>query len=241
MTGLALKNMKKFKFLIILIAVAVLVVSIESLLPVKAWSAASKNALLSPLGENEQKELLASHVMPLNNRYPVKSVSDVFRDNILLTLYYMSGKVSGPTEIKWDEVRGPSRFEFELKPGEVFAFHEDVLPEYQGKVALTTKAHFNAADGFLTDGFLYGDGVCHLASVMNWVGQGAGLKVEARVNHNFANIPDVPMQYGTAIFFSPGSPSIGQQQNLYIENTLDKPIKFVFEYENEELKVSVFR
>jgi hypothetical protein len=198
---------------------------------------------LSPLAKHvDAGTLLASHVMPLNDRYPVQSVSDVFRDNILLTLHYMSGQVSKPSQINWDEIRKPYIYEFVLKPGEVFAFHDDVLPSYQGKVVMTTKSHYNAQEGFLSDGYLFGDGVCHFASLMNWVASDAGLQVEAPTNHNFANIPDVPMTHGTAIYSSPGQSSVNELQNLYITNTSDKDVKFVFEYGvDQKLKLSVYK
>jgi hypothetical protein len=197
---------------------------------------------LSPLSKQPEQELIASHVMPLNDRYPVQSVSDVFRDNILLTVHYLSGSISNPSQINWDEIRQPYKYEFRLKPGEVFAFHEDVLSEYQGKVVLTTKAHFNAQEGFVSDGYLFGDGVCHFASLMNWVASDAGLKVAAPVNHNFANISDLPMEHGTAIYYSPGESSVNQMQNLYITNTTNQDVKFVFEYSSDEkLKVSVYK
>ena len=218
--------------------------------PVKHFSdvlslgkAAIAQTPLSPLAKQpEAGTQLASRGMSMDNRYPVQSVSDIFRDNILLTVHYMSGDVTEPSQINWDEVRKPYRYEFVLKSGEVFAYHDDVLPEYQGKVVATTKAHFNAQEGFLSDGFLYGDGVCHFASLMNWVGQDAGLKVDARVNHDFANIPEISREYGTSIITDPTAPTLNEQmQNLYITNTSDKDVRFVFEYDGEKLKVSVYR
>lgn len=204
----------------------------------KVFSSAIEMPLLAPKVEAE--EALASHVMPLGDRYPVASVNDVFRDNILLTLHYMAGTVKSPSDIHWDEIRKPFKYEFVLKPGEVFAYHDGVLPAYQGKVKATTNAHFNAQEGFLSDGYLFGDGVCHFASLINWVGQDAGLKVESRVSHDFANIPDVPREYGTSIYADPGESYNEQMQNLYIENNLDKTVKFVFQYEGDELTVNVY-
>ena len=218
--------------------------------PVKHFSdvlslgkAAIAQTPLSPLAKQpDAGTLLASHGMSMDNRYPVQSVADIFRDNILLPLHYMSGQVTQPSQINWDEIRKPYKYEFVLKPGEVFAYHDDVLPEYQGNVAMTTKAHFNAQEGFLSDGFLYGDGVCHFASLMNWVGQDAGLKVDARVNHDFANIPEISREYGTSIITNPSGSSLNEQmQNLYITNTSDKPVRFVFEYDGEEMKMSIYK
>lgn len=203
----------------------------------RAFSAGSQNALVRPVVNQSE---LASHVMPLNDRYPVPSVNTVFRDNILLVLHYMAGTVKKADEISWDSVRKPFTYEFRLEPGEVFAYHDGVLPEYQGKKLVTTNAHFNAQEGFVSDGYLYGDGVCHFASLMTWVARDAGLKVEARVRHDFANVPDVPRVHGTSIYADPGESFNEQNQNLYIENTNDKPVKFVFEYKDDELTFSVY-
>src|SRR5512135_2055661 len=71
----------------------------------------------------------------LADRYPDPWVSNVFRDNILLTLDYMSGRVPDKSKIDWSAVEKAQTYSFTLKPGEVFAFHDKVLPEYQGKVA----------------------------------------------------------------------------------------------------------
>jgi len=184
---------------------------------------------------------LAERSFSLENRYGDKFVNDVFKDNILLALAYASGKVTSPKNIDWDLVREPFKFEFTLNPGEVFAFHDDILPEYNGKVVKTTNAHFNYQDGFKSDGYLYGDGVCHLASLINWAARDAGLKVDSRVNHNFANIPEVPREYGTSIVTT-GTPSLNaQMQNLYVENTFDQPVRIVFDYKDSILTVSVYK
>jgi hypothetical protein len=185
------------------------------------------------------KQPIASHVLPLDDRYAVESVNTVFQDNILLTLKYLSGDISSPSKINWKEIKKPFKEEFELKPGEVFAFHNDVLAQYQNKRVLTTNAHFNAQEGFRSDGYLYGDGVCHLASFMRWVAEDAGLSVIAPTNHNFARIPDVPAQYGTSIFTPIGQSDMSKQQNLYIENTTKKPVKFVFNYDGKVLTLSI--
>jgi hypothetical protein len=226
--------MKRNIFIIILLAI---VVGFQ----LKQSEFAVAKTVISPIAKQSQEKVLASHVLPLNDRYAVPSVSDVFRDNILLTLFYASGKVSTANQINWNEIRKPFNYEFTLKPGEVFAFHDDVSPQYAGKTIITTHAHFNAQEGFVSDGYLYGDGVCHLASVINWVARDAGLKVEAPVNHDFAHIPDVPREYGTSIYSAPGQSGINQMQNLYIENTSDKAVKFVFEYKDSKLTVKVVR
>lgn len=185
--------------------------------------------------------LLASHEMSLNNRYADSFVNDVMKSNILLNIAYLSGKVTSSKDVQWGEVAKPTEFEFRLDPNKTFAYHEDVKNEYQGKIEKTTNAHFNYADGFKTDGYLFGDGVCHLASLINWVAKDAGLQVEAPTNHDFANIPDVPKEYGVSIYKSPGRISANTLQNLYITNNRSKPITFKFAYQNDKVKVSIIQ
>lgn len=186
-----------------------------------------------------QGQVLASHEISLENRYPVKSVSDVFQDNILLNLAYMDGRVKSKQDINWDEIRRPFHSELSLNPGEVFAFHDDVLNEYKGKMGRTTNAHFNASEGFKSDGYLFGDGVCHLASLIYWVAKEAGLDSLAPTNHNFMDIPEISREYGVSIYSNPYSKSSNAQQNLYITNSKDKSIVFVFDYSGDKLKLSV--
>jgi len=159
----------------------------------------------------------------LESRYPDPWVNDIFRYNILHTLSLMSSKP----------------YSFTLNPGEVFAFHEDVLPEFTGKVTQTMHAHFNYADGFKSDGYLYGDGVCHLAALMYWAARDAGLEALAPTNHDFANIPEVPKEYGVSIYFSPGAHDANAKQNLYVTNTLNKPVEFAFAFDGANLTVKV--
>lgn len=153
----------------------------------------------------------------LTNRYPDPWVNDIFRYNIMHTLDLMDSK----------------SYSFTLNPDEVFAFHEDVLPQFAGKVAKTTNAHFNWSEGFKSDGYLMGDGVCHLASIMYLAAKEAGLSALAPTNHDFAVIPEVPKEYGVSIYaFDP-------RQNLYITNTLDKPVTFAFAFNDSALTVKV--
>lgn len=159
----------------------------------------------------------------LTDRYPDRGVNDVFRYNILHTLSLMN----------------PKSYSFTLQPGEVFAFHEDVLPQFEGKVTATTNAHFNFADGFKSDGYLTGDGVCHLASFMYVVAKEAGLSALAPTRHDFANIPDVPKEDGVSIYFNPGARQANAQQNLYITNTLNKPVEFAFAFDSTNLTIKV--
>jgi len=67
---------------------------------------------------------------------------------------------------------------FSLNPGEVFAFHANVLPEFENPV-ITMNSKFYIEEGYKAIGGLGGNGVCHLASLINWVGSEAGLEVTA--------------------------------------------------------------
>jgi len=196
---------------------------------------------VSSVQNQTQNQLLARHEMSLSDRYPIPSVNKVFSDNILLTLGYLTGNVKNSSQINWDTVHKSATYEFSLQPGEVFAFHDDVLPQFANKKIITTNAHFDASEGFEYDGDLYGDGVCHLASFMNWVARDAGLEVVAPTPHNFAVIPGINAKYGTAIYYAAGETSSNEAQNLYIENTLDKPVQFVFTYENNNLTLSIYK
>jgi hypothetical protein len=159
----------------------------------------------------------------LTDRYPDKEVNDVFRFNILHTLDLMNSKT----------------YSFTLNPGEVFAFHEDVLPQFQGRIVQTMRAHFNYADGFKSDGYLSGDGVCHLASLMYWAAKDAGLAALAPTNHDFATIPEVPKEYGVSIFYNPATHEANEKQNLYITNTFDTTVRFAFVVDATNLTVKV--
>ncbi len=183
--------------------------------------------------------VLAQHEISLHNRYPVKSVSDIFKDNILLNIAYMDGTVKDGKDINWSEVEKPFKYEFKLEPGQTFAFQDDVLPDFKGKVVKTTNAHFNSQEGFKSDGYLVGDGVCHFASLIYWVAKDAGLDAYAPTNHDFMSIPDISKEFGVAIYANPYTKGANAQQNLYITNNKDKAVTFKFEYQNDNLKVSV--
>lgn len=181
---------------------------------------------------------LASHTISMENRYRVESVNQVFKDNILLTMRYMQGEVQKGDKINWQEIDKPFEYEFTLKPGEKFAFHDIVLPEYKNGLVKTTGAHYNYQEGFKSDGYLMGDGVCHLASLIYWAAKDADLKAYAPSNHDFAAIPDVPKEYGVGIYNIP-SANQGANSNLYIENSKDKDVHFVFEYKENNLSVTI--
>jgi len=186
-----------------------------------------------------KETIIATREISLEDRYPVKSVSDVFKENILLNIAYLDGRVNGASDIDWAKINESFKSEFTLQPNQTFAFHDAVLSQYEGKVVKTTDSHFNYSDGYKTDGYLYGDGVCHLASLINWAAKDAGLAVEAPTNHNFANIPEIPKEYGVAIYYDPSNKSAGANENLYITNNKNKPINFVFEYKDGQLSVTV--
>lgn len=192
---------------------------------------------LSPFAVTPDK-VLATHSFSLEKRYNDTFVNNVFRDNILLTIDYLEGKAKPTPTVDWNNVVKPFQYRMVLKPGETFAFHDDVLPKYSGKVNMTTNAHFNSQEGFKSDGYLVGDGVCHLASLIYWVAKDAGLDTYAPVRHDFAIVPEVPREYGVSIYATPGVDANDQQQNLYITNNKDKNVAFEFVYDGSDLKIS---
>ncbi|MBI2017726.1 VanW family protein [Candidatus Daviesbacteria bacterium] len=192
-------------------------------------------SLLGP----EEPPIIAQKEISLENRYDESFVNGVFKDNILLNLAYLRGSVSSKESINWDEVKKPFIYEFSLEPNQTFAYHDDVLPQYKDTLVKHTSAHFNAQEGFRTDGYLFGDGVCHLASLIYWAAKEANLYAEAPTNHNFMNIPDIPKEYGVSIYSNPYSKDSNSRQNLYITNNKAKPITFKFEYDGKKVKVSV--
>ncbi len=183
---------------------------------------------------------LASHQMSLETRYSVPSVNEVMKKNILLNLAYLNGTVKTKNEVNWMTLDQPFSFDVSLAPNQTFAYHDHVLPEYQDSVTVTTKAHFSSDEGFVSDGYLFGDGVCHLASLINWAAQDAGLTVLVTKNHNFASIPEVPKEYGVSIYTMKNDKNSGTRNNLYITNNKGVAVSFHFEYDqNHELKVSI--
>lgn len=184
-------------------------------------------------------QVLARHEISLEKRYANREVNKVFKDNILLTLSYMDDKVKHADSITWDGVEKPATYDFTLQPHETFAFHDALLKEFQSKVTKTTNAHFSADEGFLSDGYLYGDGVCHLASLMYWGAKDAKLSAVAPTPHDFAPVPEIPKQYGVAILSQKYDSISSEEQNLYITNTLEKPVTFTFDYAHKNLELTV--
>lgn len=182
-------------------------------------------------------KILATHEFSLENRYKNISVNDVFKDNILLTVDYATGTKISPSTINWKTVEAPFKKSITIEPGQTFAFHDDVLPAYIGTVAATTNAHFSSDEGFKSDGYLVGDGVCHLASLMYWVAKDARLDAVAPTRHDFAPVPEVPRDYGVAIYTSGSKNSGSELQNLYIKNNKDKAVTFEFDYNGTTLSI----
>lgn len=184
--------------------------------------------------------LLISHEISLENRYENKFVSDIFKDNILLNMAYIRGNVKKESDIVWSVIQKPFEYKFTLLPSKTFAFHDDVLEKYKNSVSVTSNAHFNFQEGFKTDGYLAGDGVCHLASLIYWVAKDAELDAYAPTNHNFRVIPEISKEYGVSIYSFPGSTASNAMQNLYITNNKENPVEFVFDYDGKNLKVSIY-
>lgn len=198
-------------------------------------------SLNNPAITGSSDMVLSNKSISLEERYSDKFVNGVFKDNILLTLGYMDGDIKEKSEIVWSDIEKPQNFGFALKPGESFAFHDQVLPEYDQNIVKTTNAHFNYKDGFKSDGYLMGDGVCHLASLIFWAAKDAGLNAFAPTNHDFAKINEVPKEYGVSIYNLPGNFNLSARQNLYIKNIYDKPVVFLFNYNGTDLTLNIIR
>lgn len=185
--------------------------------------APSPQPLLSPvpviLNSEAPKEVLAEHQLDLSNRNPSSQINGVFAFNVLHALTYFPETII-------------------LQPGEVFAFHEHVLPEFKDQPLKTGGTLFSTKEGYQTALGLSGNGVCHLASLMNWTASEAGLEVTAKVSHSFAPIPGVPKEFGTSIRTLPASANT-QNQNLYLKNNFDFPVELVFEEIDKNLNFKI--
>lgn len=195
--------------------------------------AAATLLVVQPQSTGPVATALSEVTYSLSNRYANTSVNDVFSDNILLTIAYISKTVKKGDSISWNNVQAEGQTKFTLQPGESFAFHDAVLDKYKSRITLTTNAHFNASEGFKSDGWLIGDGVCHLASFMYVAAKNAGLEVEAPTSHDFAVIPNIEKKDGVSIF------SENTLQNLYITNNQNKTIAFVFIHKKDLLTIRV--
>jgi len=185
--------------------------------------------------------VLASHKISLSDRSSNASVNTVFKENILLTISYLFKEQKEGKTVNWEAVNKPFHYDLVLQPHQMFAFHDDVLPQYKNENVITTNADFSSDQGYLSDGYLVGDGVCHLASLMNWVAEDAQEQVYAPTSHEFAVIPDISKKYGTAIYYAPRESSNSAKQNLYITNVHDYPVRFSFDYMNNTLTLSILK
>lgn len=183
--------------------------------------------------------VLAKHTISLEKRYPVEFVNNVFRDNILLDIAYITGKEQPGQPVSWENIEKPFHYTLSLSPKQTFAFHSEVLPSYQGKTLSATPVHFSASEGFKSDGYLIGDGVCHLASLMYWTAMDANLTAYAPIRHDFAPIPQVPAKYGVAIFADDQNSQSGEEQNLYITNPRSDTVTITFDYDGKNLGVTI--
>lgn len=192
--------------------------------------------LLSPVFK-KQLVILAEHELDLTSREPGAYANEVFTDNILLALHYLKGDVEKGS-FDWEEIRQPFEVAFVLQPGETFAFHGNVLTEFDspaGGPTVTMNSRFFIEEGYKSVGGLGGNGVCHLASLINWVASEADLEVTAKVSHDFYPVPGVSRQYGTSIR------SQSKTQNLYVQNNFEVPVIFAFSVESEQLRLEVVR
>jgi len=187
--------------------------------------------LLSPIPEKPVLVVLAEHSLDLTTREPGEYANEVFADNIVLSLHYLKSDVERGN-IDWKEIRASFEVAFVLRPEEIFAFHGNVLPEFESPV-VTMNSRFFIEEGYRSVGGLGGNGVCHLASLINWVAAEADLEVTAKVNHNFYPVPGVPGQFGTSIR------SQSKTQNLYIKNNFEIPVVFAFSVEGGEVNLKI--
>lgn len=187
-----------------------------------------------------QSYLVSSREISLEERYEDSFVNNVFKDNILLNLAYLRKEVAKKENIDWKKIKKPFNYKFDLEVNKTFAFHEDVLPQYKNPVSVTTNSHFNFQEGFKSDGYLAGDGVCHLASLIYWVAKEAGLEAYAPTNHDFAVIPEIAREYGVSIYNMPGNPNSNALQNLYVTNNTLSPITFQFSFDGQILRFSIY-
>lgn len=195
-----------------------------------------------------QKKGLAQRELDLTNRLPDKGGSQIFADNILLAIHYRKGdaqevrlnkdKPIDNGNIDWEKLRQPFTTSFTLKPGQMFAYHANALPEYKDSVVYTMNSRFFMEEGYKSLGGLGGNGVCHLASLINWAAAEAGLEVVSKVNHDFYPVPGVPRENGTSILYAESGGN-SQNQNLYIRNKLEVPVTFEFKADNQKVILTI--
>jgi hypothetical protein len=204
--------------------------------------------VLGVASDGQNQEVLSQVSFDLTKRWENESVSQGFSDNILLGLHYLgrvqnvfkNKEIHSYTDIDWDAVNQDFSVGFTLNPGETFAFHKNVLPAYKDEVSRTMGSEFVTNQGYKVVAGLGGNGICHLASLMTWAARGAGLEVEAKVDHSFAPIEGVPREHWTSVRYLPTGGN-SQNQNLYITNTREEPVGFEFVKSGNELQLRVIR
>lgn len=194
---------------------------------------------VEPFEAKAAQRVLSEREISLDKRYEDKFVNGVMKYNILLNLAYIRGIVTSSSNIKENDVKKDFHFELKLKPQEVFSYHDSILPQYKNKLVRTTPVRFNYNQGFKSNGYLFGDGVCHLASLIYWAAKDAKLDAVAPTNHDFRAIPQIPKEYGVSIYYLPGSEYQNAMQNLYITNNRSRPIALDFLYKYDTLKIAI--
>jgi hypothetical protein len=177
------------------------------------------------------EKVLSNHDLDLTQREIDPTINKGFADNIELSLHYLKGDV-GNLPINWNNIRQPFTVEFILNPGETFAFHDNVLPEFT-KPKITMNSKFITTEGYLYVAGLGGNGVCHLATLINWAAKEAGLETVAKTSHDFAAVVGVPKEFGVSIM------STSSDQNLYIKNNKPFPVKFIFTVTQNNINLTV--
>ncbi len=184
---------------------------------------------------NRHLVVLGEQVLSLKTRYPDNSVNKVFAKNIINYLLTLS--LLDPEGLKSDE-DGYS-FSIKLNPGDILAFHKEILKEFTNRNVISSPTELSPQEGYETLNGLSANGVCHIASFINQVASEANLVVTAKVNHDFAPVPDVPKKYGTSIYYMKGGGNNSKNQNLYIENNYSAPVYLHFTISPETVKLTI--
>lgn len=195
------------------------------------------------------QEVRAHETLDLTQRHGNKAINAGYGDNIRLYLHYLKRDVpgmltnrtnsGGGSVIDWAKVRAPFGFSLAIAPGEVLAFHPGVLPEFSTRSLHVVQTSLDQTDGYRFIDGLWGNGICHLASFLNMAAARAGLKVTAKVNHNFAPIYGVPKNYGTAIYYETGQEVSNANQNLYLENQGLNPLTITVSVDDKNVEMLV--
>lgn len=156
-----------------------------------------------------ERQLLTTRMMSLGNRHLSSEINAIWAKNILLAVSRISPLDAG--RLKEDPTFLGS---IQMVPDAEFSFVKEAGP------TLTEK------DGFLSDGILPGNGVCHLASLINWALEDAsisGIEINNVVPHS-APIPGIPNNRAVSIL------SADPKQDLVIKNKGKVTLELVFRY-----------